>query len=135
MPEIVIGLLLAVTGLVWRFAFDPPERDVELWLLVTAAGGIYLAIGLVRDVLLLFFVKPGPPCKAEHPTICLESTIGPIVVALGLTVLLIGVRFPFRPSYGLLLVALGGVFAVSGLLKNVVVSFRIERNHRSFLPW
>lgn len=135
MPEIVIGLLLAAAGLVWRFAFDPPERDVELWLLLTAAGGIYLAIGLVRDVMIKLFVKPGPPCKAEHPTICLESTIGPIVVAVGLAVLLIGIRFPFRPSYALLIVALGGLFAVSGLLKNVVVSFRIEKNHSSFLPW
>lgn len=138
MPEIVIGVLLAIAGIVWRLVgWKYPTESLQLWQLVTYSGVFYLVIGLLRDLYIKYIGKP-EACevrRASEPTMCLESCIGPVVVMAGLAMLLAGVRQAFHPSVPALGIAAGALFAVSGMLKNVVVAFRIEKNHISFIPW
>ena len=136
MPEIVIGLLAAALSVVWRFAWPYRTIDVQFWEYVTYAGAAYLAVGLVRDVLIKLLSKSGGELRrAGEPTLCLESAVGPLMVAAGLAVLLAGVKHTFHAPMPYLGVALGALFIVSGLCKDVVLVFRKEKNHSSLIPW
>ena len=137
MAEIVIGILLIVGAAVWLFTGSvPAPLTVQFWQLVTYSGVAYLAIGLVRDVLIRFLVKrPEKLRRADYPTLCLESFVAPLVVLAGLGILLAGVRHAFQPTLPALGLALGALFILSGLLKDIVIKFAREKHHTSYIPW
>ncbi len=136
MIEAVLGVLLIAGSVAWRFAWPYTTLDVHFWQYVTYAGAAYLAIGLVRDILIKLFAKGGCELRrAGEFTLCLESTVGPLIVAAGLGVLAAGVKHVFHMPLPSLGIALGALFIVSGLLKNIVIVFRYEKNHVSLIPW
>ena len=137
MPEFAIGLLLIAGGTIWRFAFSFQEVPLELGELIAYCGAAYLGIGLVRDLILKYSGKPSceAPKRADLPTICFESFVGPIITAAGLALLVAGVQHPVRPSIPALVITLGVLFIVSGAAKDLVFKFAREKNHRSVIPW
>lgn len=138
LPEMLIGIAVIAGSIAWRvggFA-DYPTVEIQFWQLVTYSGAAYLAVGLVRDVIIKIFLKAQCPIrKAEHPTICLESTIGPIIVFQGLGVMLAGVRHEYALAAPTLGIVFGALCILSGLLKDLVVTFQREKNHIAFIPW
>jgi hypothetical protein len=135
-PESWIGGGLAAAGLVWRLAFPHPSVEIEFWQGVTFTGAAFLAVGLVRDVLILLLAKRTcPPKRAGEKTICLESLVGPLLVFAGLGILGAGVHHAFRPPLPSVGIYLGLLFIVSGRTKDVVVVFRREPNHMNVIPW
>lgn len=135
-PEAAIGALLIVAMTVWRFSFPYSKVDVEFWQYVTYSGGVFLAIGLVRDVIIKLTAKSTcAPQRAGEKMICLESLVGPLLVFGGLAALAVGVRELFRAPIPYLGMYLGVIFIVSGLTKDIVIVFRREKNHINVIPW
>jgi hypothetical protein len=134
-PESAFGVLLAVGCGIWRFAAGSPPAPTELWQLVAYTGVALLAIGLVRDLYIKFFMKAEAPKRAGEKLICLESLIGSLLVAAGLGLLGLGVTRPFETEAATLGVFLGGLFVVSDFMKDVVVVFRREKDHLNLIPW
>lgn len=136
MMESVLGVLVISGSIAWRFAWPYKTFDVHLWQTLVYGGAAYLFIGLVRDLYIKLSGKAGCELrKAAEPTICLESVIGPLIIAVGLIALGIGVKHVFHAPLPFLGVALGALFIVSGLLKNIVLVFRYEKDHISLIPW
>lgn len=137
-PEVLIGGLLIVGGAIWRLAFPGTYQvlNVQFWQWLTYSGAAYLAIGLVRDLYLKYAKKPTcPPVRAGEPTICLESTVGPIIVGMGIAVLAVGVRHVFHTPLPAIVIGLGVLFVLSGVSKDIVIVFRRDPNHISLIPW
>ncbi len=139
--ETVLGSLCAAGGLaasVWMN--DPPGISLPLWLAVDAVGAALLGIGLVRDLWLIVKARRAgrsarPERKSADKPICLESLLGALLVAVGLVCLATGVQRPMTPSLPVLVTGAGLVFIVSGLIKDVVLVFRIEKDHGNVILW
>jgi hypothetical protein len=135
-PEAKIGGLLFVGMLAWRLGFTYPTVDVDLWQYITYSGGAFLAIGLVRDVIIKLTAKSAcAPRRAGEKMICLESLVGPMLVFGGLVLLAVGVHNVWRPPVPMLGIYLAALFIVSGMTKDIVIVFRREKNHINVIPW
>ena len=133
--ETALGVLVAGGCGAWRFAGGSPAVSVELWQLVAYTGVALLAIGLVRDLWIKFFIKAEAPKRAGEKLICFESLVGSLLVASGLGLFGLGVARPFDTSAATLGIYLGFLFVVSDAIKDVVVVFKREKDHLNLIPW
>ncbi|MBI3725287.1 hypothetical protein HY251_15250 [bacterium] len=136
MIEAALGLLVAGAALVFRFAGSDREVEVQLWHYVTYTGAAFLAIGLVRDMILI--LKRGRTEKPRHAgekLICFESVSGALLVMAGMALYLVGVERAWHPDLSWLGVYAGGLFVVSGQTKDVVMVFKREKDHANLIPW
>jgi hypothetical protein len=138
MTEIVLGVLVLLSGITWRALGDSAHLPVQLWQAITYAGVAVLGVGLIRDLSIVirrFRKKSGPPRCACDKMICLESTVGSLLVASGLGILLLGVQHEMLVRHASLAIAAGVVLIASGYGKDVVVIFRREKDHQNVIPW
>lgn len=136
MLEAILGLLVAMAALGARFTGFDRDTDVELWQYVTYTGAGFLAIGLVRDVLIL--IRRGgarQPKRAGEKLICFESLAGSLLVVAGLALLLASVERQWHPSLSSLGIYAGAIFVASGGTKDVVLVFKREKDHMNLIPW
>lgn len=135
MIEAVLGAVVVVASLAWRFAFAHSTVEVELWQTITYTGAAFLAIGLVRDVILKLTVKRGPPVRTGEKLICFESVVGTLLVAAGLALMALEVARPFMLASPTLATWVGALLIASGLTKDVVMVFKREKDHVNIIPW
>lgn len=139
--ETVLGAACIVVGAVAGLTTDaPPAFSVPLWLAIDASGASFLFVGLVRDLWLLVKARrAGRSARRERTgpekPICLESLLGSLVVAVGLVFLALGVRHGFEPGWPGVAIWAGVLLVLSGLVKDVVLVFRIEKDHGNVILW
>jgi hypothetical protein len=133
--EGILGALVLVASIAWRFALAHASVEVELWQVVTWTGAAFLAIGLVRDVVLRLTVERRPPVRAGEKLICFESVAGALLVAAGLALLALDVHRIFLVAQPTVASWAGALLITSGLTKDVVMVFKREKNHANIIPW
>lgn len=119
------------------FALPHGRVEVELGRAIAWTGAGFLAVGLVRDVTIKLSVAPQacPPQRAGEVTLCFESLGGALLVLLGLAALVARVHHALDVATPWVGVWAGALIALSGLTKDVVLAFRLERNHLNVIPW
>jgi len=140
--ETILGALLIAGGAACLF-FERawPVIGLKFWQGVTYSGVTLLGIGLIRDIgLIVKARRAGVSAKktreegADKP-ICVESVVGAIIVACGLVCLGFGVQRPMRPTVPALVLYLGLIFVISGLIKDLVLVFKVEKDHGNVILW
>jgi hypothetical protein len=133
--EGILGTLVLVASIAWRLALAYASVEVELWQVVTWTGAAFLAIGLVRDVVIRLTVERRPPARAGEKLICFESAAGALLVAAGLALLALDVHRAFLVAQPTVASWAGALLIASGLTKDVVMVFKREKNHANIIPW
>jgi hypothetical protein len=127
---IIIALIAAVWLLpgpgVWTIAFGKA---------VAYSAALLLAQGLIRDIARLAFARRAEGEKRRIMCLCAESTLGLILIVMGLGLTLIGIQdvVTLGPVGRTVLVA--AILVIGFIAKDYVVSIRKERDHASVIVW
>ncbi|HZU98114.1 MAG TPA: hypothetical protein VFF73_15530 [Planctomycetota bacterium] len=135
MIEIVFALAIALGALAARLTGHDGDVEVQLWQLVTYSGAGLLAIGLVRDLLILKCRACATPRRAGEVLVCLESVSGVLLVGSGLGLCAASVEKAWHPALSTLGFFVAAVFVASAGAKDVVLAFKRERDHLNVIPW
>lgn len=139
--ETVLGALMIAGGILTSAFIDSPATyRIEFWQTFTWTGIGLLGIGLVRDIWLIIKARRAgksarPERAADEKPICVESLLGSILVLAGLLFLGLDVHRTFEPGWPGILLFLGFLFVVSGLIKDLVVVFKVEKDHGNVILW
>jgi len=131
-PECWAGLVTLATGGVLAARGIAPrmlEADVSEVFLGWGVG--ILGLGLLRDLYVLVTRGRGQclACKGELK-LCAESLLGVALVGLGLLALVLNVQRTFALSGGAIAMNAGAVLIISGLIRDRIVVFTREEDHR-----
>lgn len=120
-----LGLYLAQVGAGWRPRFGEA---------VCYACAVILGQGLLRDLALLWARRKGDAKpKRRAACLCAESTLGLSLLAVGATVLLLGIEERVTLTPGRLGLTLWVLLGVGFVAKDYVLSVRREEDHGSVI--
>jgi len=133
-PAIIeLSLIVFVTLLFWILSGLAPERLSVGGIIIFSAGVMFIQ-SLIRDLWIKFGVKNDIPQDDVGRCMCLESTLGTVVLALGIFFSIFGasIMVNLQPVFWPILVFL--VLTFDFLIKDFIVEwtkFRIRRvpNH------
>jgi hypothetical protein len=117
------GLWLATGGLAWTLQFGT---------VVAYASAVILGQGLTRDLVRLAVDRRDGP-KKRMMCLCAESSIGILLLAAGLGLLLIGISDTVTLSQPKLVGLVAGLLVLGFLAKDYVLIVRKEKDHGSVL--
>jgi hypothetical protein len=106
--------------------------------LLVGAGVALLGAGLVRDLAWLRLAGGPAPVRPDGPRearLCLESSLGVLAIAGGLTWRALSPGAPIPVALGALVVGLGLVVTFGHLTRHVIVALRIEPGHQNVRFW
>jgi len=120
------GIWLATPGQAW---------ELPLGTALAYASALVLGQGLVRDLVRLAVRRsPGQP-RQRLVCLCAESSLGLVMLAAGLTLLLAGVEEPVVLGRGALTGAVAGLLAAGFVAKDYVLTIRRVEDHGSISLW
>lgn len=133
-PAIIeLSLIVFVTLIVWFFSGLAPERLSVGGIIIFSAGVMFIQ-SLIRDLWIKLGVKNDIPEENIGRCMCLESTLGTVVLALGIFFSIFGasIMVSIKPLFWPILVLALLIFDF--LIKDFIVEwtkFRIRRvpNH------
>ncbi|MBI4639257.1 MAG: hypothetical protein HY731_01095 [Candidatus Tectomicrobia bacterium] len=135
MEKVELGLIvLAIVG-TWLL-MGQSEWSLYFGVLMGYSAALLLGQGLIRDIARIIMMRGKHSGEKERiPGLCAESTIGMLVILLGLLLTLLGVTQRVALGRTGLTVLVGIILVIGFMTKDYVLIVRKEKDHASLIVW
>ena len=128
-------LILIVTAIVW-FAADFAPTKLSIGEIIIFSAAVMFIQSLVRDIWIKFAVKPDPSEDDVGRCMCLESTLGTVVLMIGVFVSIFSAPITVTVTSIFWPILVFSILIFDFIIKDFIVEwakFRIRRvpNHAS----
>lgn len=128
-----LGLIISSTGAIFVFSLGSSHYSLLANLLLNAAS-LLLLQGLVRDLWILFKCAKKNQISSQKMThascLCVESSVGLIGIAIGLTLLFSSAEYAFYLTPFMVALLSGVVLVFGFFIKDFVIQWRPWRIYK-----